>query len=287
MKTDKSTKSDLHYRRNQAKTLVARFPLPSALLTVLMAMLCLIGPLWIPGLDWVAQLVCGRVAICLFAILVLTFLGWWRETGFVRPAGWHILRPYLPLALLMFAVKAFDTAALGIHFGELQMILVGLFVYLAGGFMEEAIFRGLLLRILLPGGLIRGATLSALFFALAHLLNLAAGANLAATLLQVGVTFLAGFVFTAPLAITRNIWPLVVIHGLGNFVGYLNAGGFLDTAATSQAPTAIDIVLSVVPYLLLAAYSVWLLRRAGRRARPERSGRSSPRPLQVNASATK
>jgi hypothetical protein len=36
--------------------------------------------------------------------------------------------------------------------------------FAAGGFMEEAIFRGLVLRALLPGGLVRAAVLSSLIF---------------------------------------------------------------------------------------------------------------------------
>ncbi len=246
------------------KVYAARFPFLFALGTVLVAMLCLVWPTWIPSLSLASQMVIGRVAICLFAILLLTYLGWWRETGFVRPASWRILVPYLPLIILLLAVKIFDSLTVGIHIPDVQMLMVGLFVYIAGGFMEEAVFRGLVLRTFLPVGLVRAAFLSALLFALAHLLNLLMGANLTATLLQVAVTFLAGVCFSAPLAVTRNIWPLVVVHGLGNFVGYLHAGGFLNTAATSNAPTWFDAIGSLLPFALLGIYSVWLLWRAER-----------------------
>lgn len=244
------------------KYFAARFPLLFAIATTLVAMLCLVWPLWIPGISQTAQILWSRAAICLFAISMLTSLNWWREIGFVRPASWRILVPFLPLILLMVAAKTFDTVTVGVHVSDPKLILLGLIVYLTGGFMEEAIFRGLLLRTLLPGGLMRATFLSALLFALAHFLNLFMGANLNATILQVAVAFLAGFIFTAPLAITRNIWPLVIIHGLGNFVGYLNAGGFLNTAATSKAPSIADVVLSLLPYLLLGIYSFWLLRRS-------------------------
>jgi membrane protease YdiL (CAAX protease family) len=256
----------LNTKGNKMRAFAARFPLLFAFATTLVAMLCLLWPLWVPGFSQVAQILWSRVAICLFAVFLLTYLGWWRETGFVRPTSWRILVPYLPLALLMIAIKTFDVATVGIHVIDPKLILLGLVVYLTGGFMEEAIFRGLLLRTLLPGGLMRAIFLSALLFGLAHLLNLFMGANFSATILQVAVAFLAGFAFTAPLAVTRNIWPLVIIHGLGNFVGYLNAGGFLNTTATSKGPSLVDVVLSLVPYLLLGIYSFWLLRRSGRQS---------------------
>ncbi len=246
------------------KVFAARFPFLFALGTVLVAMLCLVWPTWIPEFSLASQMVFGRVAICLFAIFLLTHLGWWRETGFVRPAGWRILVPYLPLIILLLAVKIFDTLTVGIHIPDLQMVMLGFFVYIAGGFMEEAVFRGLVLRTFLSGGLVRAAFLSALLFALAHLLNLLMGANLTATLLQVAVAFLAGVCFCAPLAVTRNIWPLVVLHGLSNFVGYLNAGGFLNTATTSKGPTWFDAAGSLLPFALLGIYSIWLLRRTER-----------------------
>ena len=133
--------------------------------------------------------------------------------------------------------------------------------------MEEAVFRGLVLRTLLPQGLLRAAVLSSMIFAVVHLLNLAGGANLAATILQVIVAFLMGLAFVAPLAITRNIWPLIFIHALNNFGGYLAVGGILDTASTSQSPTLNQAVSALIFPLILAIISIWLLVRTQRRNR--------------------
>ena len=133
--------------------------------------------------------------------------------------------------------------------------------------MEEAIFRGLVLRTLLPQGLLRAAVLSSMIFAVVHLLNLAAGANLAGTILQVIVAFLMGLAFVAPLAVTRNIWPLIFIHALSNFGGYLALGGILDTATTSQSPSLGQVINTLIIPSVLAVYSLWLLVRTQRRNR--------------------
>ena len=247
------------------KTFAARFPFVFALGITVIAMLCLLWPFWVPGLSQSVQILLGRAAICLFAIGMLTHLGWWREAGFVSPSTWRILLPYLPVFLLIALAKTSDLLTVGIQVTELKLILLGLLVYLSGGFMEEAVFRGLVLRALLPRGLVRAAVLSALVFGFVHLLNWSMGADLRATLLQVAAASLIGLAFTAPLAVTRNIWPLVFIHSLNNFIGYLTAGGFLDTAAMSKAPSLVEALATLIPWLLMAVYSFWLLRRAGRR----------------------
>ncbi len=249
------------------KTIAARVPVLFALVITLVAMLCLSWPLAITSLSIETQAIVGRVGIYLFAIVMLSVLGWWGESGFVRPKSWRILLPYLPLFMLIIVSKISDISSQGIHGDDLNFILTGLFVYVAGGFMEEAVFRGLVLRALLPQGLARAAILSSLIFAVVHLLNLAAGANLAATILQVVVAFLMGMAFVAPLAVTRNIWPLVFIHSLSNFVGYLTVGGILNTATTSQSPSISEAVGALLIPFVLAVYSTWLIFRIEQRNR--------------------
>jgi len=247
------------------KTIAARAPVIFALVTTLVAMLCLIWPLAITRWSLATQAIVGRICICIFTIFMLTLLGWWGEVGFVRPKSWRVLLPYLPLLLLVIVSKISEITSLGIHGSDPNFILTGLFIYVAGGFMEEAVFRGLVLRTLLPLGLVRAAILSSMIFAVVHVLNLAAGANLANTLLQVVVTFLMGLAFVAPLAVTRNIWPLIFIHALNNFGGYLAVGGILDTAATSQSPSLGQAVNALLIPVVLAGYSLWLLIRTERR----------------------
>ena len=241
------------------KTFATRFPFLFAVIATLVAMFCLIWPLWFSRLLLSAQIILGKITICLVAIALLSSLHWWAEAGFVRMKSWRILLPYLPLLLLVTLGKVSEVNTIGIHMNDYKLIFLGLIVYLAGGFMEEAVFRGLVLRTLLPGGLIKAALLSSVIFAIVHFINLLGGANLNDTILQVIIAFLAGFAFTAPLAVTRNIWPLVFIHALNNFVAYLVVGGFTNTAETSQNPTLGSAITSIVPWLLLSIYSFWVL----------------------------
>jgi len=257
------------------KTFATRYPFLFAVAVTLGGLLCLLVPFWLPGLPLAAQLLLGRAAICVLAAGLLTRLGWWREAGFARPASWRILLPYLPLILVVLLVVVTAVGGAGIQVTDPALILLGLVVYLAGGFFEEAIFRGLTLRALRPGGLVRAAILSALIFAPTHLLNMTQGADPGATALQVVVALLAGFAFVAPLAYTGNIWPLVFVHFLNNFAGYLAKGTFAET----KSPTISDILGNVIIFGLLAVYGYWLLRRAQRMPGRLASSRTEPAPV--------
>ena len=74
--------------------------------------------------------------------------------------------------------------------------------------------------------------LTALLFGLSHLFNLAVGASIPSTLLQVGYTFLMGALFTTIFIKTKNIWFSVIIHALFDFGGMivlkLGSGPFQD-----------------------------------------------------------
>lgn len=83
------------------KKFAIRFPVLFSVGATLIAMLCLLWPLWISGLTLSAQVILGRITICLFAVVLLTNLNWWEEVGFVQMKSCRTLLPYLPLLLLV------------------------------------------------------------------------------------------------------------------------------------------------------------------------------------------
>ncbi len=248
------------------KRLVVRYPLLFAVAATLAGVLSLLWPFWVPGWSSTTQVFAGRVTICLLAVGLLTELRWWREAGFVRPAGWRVLVPFLPL-LLPVLLNVLGLAATPGHAYTWGMIVTGLVTYGLGGFMEEALFRGLVLRALRPGGILRAAVLMSLIFGPVHAVNWLMGADPSSTAFQVIMATLVGFAYVGPLAYTGNIWPLVVIHAATNFVDYLIAGGFVNTAATSTAPAPVAWVLALIVTVPIAAYSLWLIGRMGRQTR--------------------
>lgn len=250
------------------KQFASRFPFLFALVITAAAMFCIIWPMLLVK-DWsmTVQIIVSRVTICIFAVAMLVGMGWWREAGFRKIEGWRTLLPYLPIFIIIVLMAVLQIGSAGIHVTSTSMLLLGLVVYISGAFMEEAVFRGLVLHALKPGGLLRAAIISSIIFGLVHFGNLIGGDNLNAAILQVVTAVLVGFCFCAPLAVTGNIWPLVIIHFITNFASFLVAGGFLDTAETSQNPGLGDILFSLAPTLLVAAISLWILVRAQKKAK--------------------
>ncbi len=244
------------------KNFAFRFPFVFAILVSLAAVLGQVWPLWLPGLSQNLQIIAARLTDLLFAVVLLSLLGWWREAGFIHFESWRVLLPYLPLILINVLIIGLLFSSASLQVNDPAMILFGLVSFTIGGFVEEALFRGVVLRAFLPRGLLKAALLSALVFSLAHLPNMLVGQSLGATALQLVRTFLVGFAFVAPLAYTRNIWPLVILHMLINFSSFLATGSI--TLLSTQNPTTSQVLVEVGIFGLLALYGLWLLRRAGR-----------------------
>ncbi len=243
------------------KAFVMRYPFLFAAAVSLTGMLSVSWPLFVSGLSITAQIVLARVSGLVVAISLLTALHWWREAGFVKLTSWRVTLPYLPLACLWILPALSSLMMGGARVTDPGMILLGCASYLTGAFVEEAIFRGVVLRALLPGGLLRANLLAATLFATVHLAGLAAGADPTASAAQWAYAWLFGFTAVAALAYTRNIWPLVVIHFLANYCGYLASGDFLNTTAVTLS----QILMAMVIVIPAALYGFWLLRRVERR----------------------
>jgi uncharacterized protein len=244
------------------KAIVSRQPLVFALAVAVAGVLSQLWPFWIPGLALTVRLILARMSVAIVAVGLLAMLHWWHEAGFGWPASARVTLPYLPLAFVWSVPVLLGIAVRGIQVTAPGPILLALVVFLLGGFMEEAIFRGVILRALLPGGLLRANLAAATIFATAHLAGLAVGADPVASALQWVSTWLFGFAAVAALTYARNLWPLVIIHSLVNFGSYLITGDYFNTARPTAADAVVVVILMAVP----AAVGWWLLRRASRLA---------------------
>lgn len=196
----------------------------------------------------------GNSVLVLIAILLLSRLHWWRKAGFRLPSNprdlWFFtIPPCLPIILtIVFA---------GIGYPGMARIVLFFLLAFAVGFVEEVFFRGLMVRALLLRGRWQAVIISSLFFGIAHLFNLAGGANLAATLLQVVYAFAIGLMFAALAVRTQTILPLIVIHGLIDFFGFLALNSTVVTMGVSTF-TFVTTAGEIVAYLV---YSIILMRQ--------------------------
>jgi membrane protease YdiL (CAAX protease family) len=172
----------------------------------------------------------------------ISALGWWRASGFNRPAAWRDLRLLWLPAIIAF-VLPFVTGFKTDELGSLGMLTVA---YLLVGLREEALWRGVVLRILRPLGPTRGVLLMAALFGLSHLSNLAVRSNPAIVLSQVIGAFCFGVGMGALRLRTNTVWFLVILHAFSDL-----------TLHYTNLPA---IPLEVVRDTILLCYGLYLLR---------------------------
>lgn len=117
-----------------------------------------------------------------------------------------------------------------------------------------------LLRSLAGRGVWRAAIVSSVLFGLLHTVNVLAGADPAASMVQVGYAAAMGFGFAAVTLRTGAIWPLVIIHALIDLTGFLTTDGTVSTGLTSA-----DVIVAAVYAVGFTVHGVVVIRSFLRR----------------------
>ncbi len=247
------------------KQLATHRPLTFVLLLTMLTLVpalavFLLAPILAPNVSEEFQRTVVTALQALIAASLLTGMGWWTEAGFTWPTHGRVLRVlWLPTLI----------ALLPVVFGMAVPPMVTLVVMVAGqlvnAFAEEALFRGLAVRALLPTGWRRTAIITGALFGSLHLIRLLFGAALPETLVQVLFATLFGVGYAAIRIRTGTVWPLIVLHALTNLVLTLVTGDTL--------PVWFAIAFMIGTNVLLAGYGLYLLRgeREARRLQPTSS----------------
>ncbi len=198
---------------------------------------------------------CGQNTLCAVAAAVLACTG-----------GVPLFPPHKPTRLGVAAILCTAAVALNnfpweaLFSGTLRVsapvVAVFLFalVCLSTAVLEELLFRGFLLPLCasrMPGGR-RGqfgaVLLSSAVFSLAHLLNLATGAGVGATLLQVGYSFLVGCAAAVLFLVSGTLAAPILFHAVYNFGGRLfyRLGEGVTFGIPTVALTAALVTVSAV-----------------------------------------
>ncbi len=189
-----------------------------------------------------AALIVTAVLAVVVTVLVWRISGF-REAGFTGPRTWR--NPHLLIAP---TVLAFIPLLAGFRpVDALATLIVG---YTLTGFMEEALWRGLVLRVLRPTGPLPAVLFGSLLFGASHLANVLFRDNVTLVAAQAVGAACFGVGYAAIALRIGTIWPLMVLHTLTDL--------FAAVGALPKIPILVgqDIVLLVV--------GLWLLR--GKRA---------------------
>lgn len=188
----------------------------------------------------------GFVPIALFLLIYLSIKKRWQSFFFsnLRELTAKQWLDYLPLLLILIVLlvgnQGFQSQppAYFVYLLLSQLLLVG--------FVEETLFRGMMLRALIQKGKMYAVIMSSVLFGVTHALQALGGQSLEDTLLQIVYAFLVGFVLALLVAKNRAIQLTILFHGLHNFINF--------TGNTPSTHLYDYIVLAI-----LVAQLIWLL----------------------------
>lgn len=120
------------------------------------------------------------------------------------------------------------------------------------GFVEEILFRGYLLHLLLKRSTGLAVLISSLTFALGHIVNLANGAEIVPTLLQLVYALAIGLMLSVFVVKTGHLLPCCLFHGVFNALA----------AFSNEVGQAMGYQIAVCAIISLfsAGYAVYLWR---------------------------
>jgi membrane protease YdiL (CAAX protease family) len=195
---------------------------------------------------WLHAIANGVLVVAVVAIL--TAMGWWRKVGFRAPRRprdllWFLV-PFLPVAFNLIP---------GLEFVDALTVAGLLALALAVGFVEESVFRGMMLTALVPRGAWLAVAVTSVLFGVTHLANVLAGATLAETISQILYAVAIGVAFAALVLRKGVIWPLVFAHFAIDAAYFLQRPGF-------EFSEAWTVTINAVMIVGFTAYGVYVMR---------------------------
>ena len=187
----------------------------------------------------------------------LTLLGWWSAVGFTHGMAKRQFILLLGPVLLMVFPGLCAFAGIAGRTNWVMWVLTLLLVLLVG-FTEEGLFRGLILRVLLPVGIWPAVLLSALLFSGLHLMNLLSGFPISYIVGQMLEAVGIGALLAALRLRSYSIWPVVLLHALFDFDGLLLLN--ITPRANLFKPWSVVFAVSSF-YCLLALVNAYVLLR--------------------------
>jgi membrane protease YdiL (CAAX protease family) len=189
----------------------------------------------------------ANLGLTVIVAVLLTVMGWWKAIGFRSPDRrgdlLYFLVPFIPV---------FMNFIPGVEVTSFRYLLEVLVITVMVGFVEEVIFRGLMLNALKVRGLWKAAIITALLFGLTHALNVLAGKSLVEDVAQIYYAVGIGFAFAALVLHTGILWPLVLAHWLIDFINFIQKPGF-----TYPAPW--NVLIPVGLAVVFTAYGVFVM----------------------------
>jgi uncharacterized protein len=199
----------------------------------------------------------GWLIMLIYATTVFLAVKWVKidkEIGLKMPStskDWYVWLPTLAIPLTLAFYLGFNSTMA--HIPLLLIAAVGVAVN------EEILFRGILLRAILPFGTAVAIIVPSLLFGTAHLGNIFVGADVTYALFQFGWTTFAGMALTAMVLANKSLLPAIVFHFVLDAVEYGATGAYgVHSTEYSLGWLSIFLLLN----LAFLIYSLYLLKQS-------------------------
>lgn len=203
----------------------------------------------IAGVEKSITLVIG-LALTLILLLFLKKNKLFKDYGFCLPSVSHkSMLYYIPLLVMLSANLWYGVS---LNYTILETVIY-ILTMLCVGFLEEAIFRGLLFEAMRKDNQKIAIIVSSATFGIGHIINLfnGSGAELLPNLLQVIYATSAGFMFVMIYCKSKSIIACIISHGLFNSLSAFSKEALLTTKN--------QIISSILLTLITSAYAIYLV----------------------------
>jgi len=199
----------------------------------------------------------------LYLVFILWSFGWLKSAGVASLGNWKgwvaalVLLIYYIFELIYSFFGNFRFIGPINAVSELRIPNVFISVM-----FEEILFRGVVLYTLVSvwgatrKGVLKAVVISAFLFSAIHAIN-ALGGNPSEILGQIVIAFFEGVWWATIVLLWGSVWPVVIIHGVSNWVLQTKALSYPDYHGTANS-----YALAVILGLPLVALGVWWILRA-------------------------
>ncbi|MBD8104413.1 CPBP family intramembrane glutamic endopeptidase [Plantibacter sp. CFBP 8775] len=172
-----------------------------------------------------------------------------RDYGFRRPRRARAALWFVPAAATVLIIPS-----QGIRVDAPTIAAYGVLV-VAVALNEETWFRAIVFAILRARSTRTAVVGSSVLFGVLHLANLAGGADVGSSILQVAFAALFGFVAAQLLVLTGSLWPAIAWHATWNFVSFIGGDSTDDRSLIGLGAACV----------VMLGYAVFLGRRTSSR----------------------
>ncbi|WP_155590356.1 type II CAAX prenyl endopeptidase Rce1 family protein [Lysinibacillus cavernae] len=123
---------------------------------------------------------------------------------------------------LLFVLCIILVSTHGLNFTSISDLLVMLIMQMfIVAFIEETVFRGIMLRMLLAKGAFTAVWVSSILFGITHAFQLLGGQSLEDTFIQIIYALLVGLVLSLLILDGQSIIITILFHGFNNFFNFM------------------------------------------------------------------